>query len=184
MTLQTQRLILRPWREADAEDLYRYASDPQVGPAAGWLPHTSVEDSRGIIRDVLSAPGTFAVVLRATGEAVGSVGVMRAGSGTAPVGEDEAEIGYWIGRPLWGQGLIPEAVRELERWCFEELHCRGLWCGYYEGNEKSRRVQEKCGFVPHHSEAGKYVAKLDEYRTEHYTYLTREGWEKANAFPA
>lgn len=179
MNLETERLILRPWAETDAEALYRYASDPQVGPAAGWQPHTSVEDSRQIIRDVLSAPGTFAVVLRATGEAVGSAGVMRAGSGTAPIAQDEAEIGYWIGRAHWGQGLIPEAVRELERYCFEELNCRGLWCGYYEGNEKSRRVQEKCGFVPHHTEENKLCAKLGEYRTEHFTYLTREDWEKA-----
>lgn len=64
MNHETQRLILRPWRESDAQALYEYAKDPQVGPAAGWPPHTSVENSRKIIRDVLSAPETYAVVLK------------------------------------------------------------------------------------------------------------------------
>ena len=63
MILETNRLILRPWTEDDAEDLYRYASSPEIGPIAGWAVHTSVENSREIIRDVLSAPETYAVVL-------------------------------------------------------------------------------------------------------------------------
>lgn len=61
--LETERLILRPWAEADAEALYKYAKDPEVGPIAGWPVHTSVENSREIIREVLSAPETYAVIL-------------------------------------------------------------------------------------------------------------------------
>lgn len=60
--METERLLLRPWQESDAEALYRWARDPEVGPAAGWSPHTSVENSREIIRTVLSEEGTFAVV--------------------------------------------------------------------------------------------------------------------------
>ena len=56
MELQTERLLLRPWYDSDAEDLYEYAKDQRVGPIAGWPAHTSVENSREIIRDVLSAP--------------------------------------------------------------------------------------------------------------------------------
>ena len=174
MILETRRLILRPWREEDAEDLYCHASDPLVGPAAGWPPHTSVENSREVIRCILAHEANRAVVLRETGEVVGSIGMMKAGMGTAPVGEDEREIGYWIGRAYWGQGLIPEAVREVQRYCFEELGCSGLWCGYYEGNEKSRRVQEKCGFVPHHVTPDLPV--LGQLRTGYTSLLTREGW--------
>ena len=54
MTLETERLLLRPWCEADAEALYRLACDPEVGPSAGWMPHTSVEHSGEIIRTMLS----------------------------------------------------------------------------------------------------------------------------------
>lgn len=179
MQLQTERLLLRPWREADAPMLYAHASDPLMGPAAGWQPHTSVENSREIIHNVLSAEENLAVVLKTTGEVIGSVGVMRSGRGHTQISEDEAELGYWIGRAYWGQGLIPEAVRELERYCFEELGCRGLWCMYFKGNEKSRRVQEKCGFLPHHIEEDVWCEALGVAHREHVQYLSRERWIKA-----
>ena len=178
MTLETNRLILRPWEEADAEELYKYAKDPAVGPIAGWPPHTSVENSREIIRDVLTAPETYAVVLKETGKPVGSIGIMFGKNGNAPMGEQEAEIGYWIGVPYWGQGLIPEAVRELLRRCFEDLNCTAVWCGYYDGNLKSKRVQEKCGFRYHHTEKDKPCNLMGDIRTEHFTYLTKEDWKK------
>ena len=59
MEIRTERLILRPWKETDAVSLYEYAKDPAVGPAAGWPVHTSVENSRDIIKSVLSADGPF-----------------------------------------------------------------------------------------------------------------------------
>ena len=174
MQYETKRLLLRPWQEADADALYRYASDPEIGPAAGWPPHTSVENSREVIRDILSAEGTFAVVLKATGLPIGSIGIMR--NANIPTDDREAEIGYWIGRPYWGQGLIPEAVRECLRICFDEQNCIRVWCAYFEGNEKSRRVQEKCGFRYHHTEENKPVSMLGESRTEHITVLEQDRW--------
>lgn len=76
MTFETTRILLRPWCESDAESCYRYARDPFVGPAAGWPAHTSVENSREIIRTVLSEPDTFAVILKERpDEPVGSIGV-------------------------------------------------------------------------------------------------------------
>ncbi len=175
MQLETKRLLLRPWEDSDAAKLFEYARDPRVGPVAGWPVHTSVENSREIIRNVLSAPETYAVVLKSIGEPVGSAGIMLPGQGNAPMAEREAEIGYWIGVPYWGQGLIPEAVRELQRRCFEDLGCTAIWCGYYDGNEKSKRVQEKCGFRFHHTVADQF-SPMGDIRTEHFTYLTREYW--------
>ncbi len=177
MIFETKRLILRPWEEADAESLYKYARDPRVGPIAGWPVHTSVKNSRQIIRDVLSAPETYAVVPKASNEPVGNVGLMFIGDGTAPIGANEAEIGYWIGVPFWGQGLIPEAVQELQRYGFKNLELSAMWCGYYDGNVKSKRVQGKCGFRYHHTEADKPCKFTGDIRTEHFTYLTREEWE-------
>ncbi|MDO5425957.1 MAG: GNAT family N-acetyltransferase [Eubacteriales bacterium] len=180
MILETNRLVLRPWEESDAEALYRYAKDPQVGPIAGWPVHTSVENSREIIRDVLSEPETYAVVLKETQEPVGSAGLMLQGRGNVPLKEDEGEIGYWIGVPYWGQGLIPEAVRELLRYGFEELHLNRIWCGAYEGNQKSIRVQKKCGFRYHHTEEEKLCPTLGEMRKEIITCMEREEWERRN----
>ena len=178
MTFETERLILRPWREDDAESLYKYASDPEVGPKAGWPPHTSVEDSRQIIRQVLSVPETYAVCLKESGEAVGSVGLKMGDATDMTDRADECELGYWIGRPYWGQGLIPEASRELLRHAFEELNMQAVWCGYYDGNTKSRRVQDKLGFVYHHTTEGLEVRLMNEIRTGHVMLMTKETWEK------
>lgn len=49
-TLKTERLILRPWSKSDAESLFEYAKDPEVGPIAGWPPHKSKEESLGVIQ--------------------------------------------------------------------------------------------------------------------------------------
>lgn len=176
MTLETGRLILRPWTEEDAEALYKYAKDERIGPMAGWPPHTSVENSRETIRCVLSREGTFAAVLKETGEPVGSVGLMRPGQGSAEMSEGEIEVGYWIGVPYWGRGLIPEAVRELQRYAFEEMGCTAMWCGYFDGNEKSKRVQEKCGFTYVYSKENVGCAIEGLMRTEHFTKITRDEW--------
>ncbi|MBE6913928.1 MAG: GNAT family N-acetyltransferase [Ruminococcaceae bacterium] len=144
MTLRTQRLILRPWREDDAQALFEYASDPLVGPAAGWAAHKSVEESRSIISEVLSAEGTFAVCIAENGDApVGSIGwFSRSRTGGEP------ELGYWIGRPFWGRGYIPEAVDCLLTHLFTKTDCERVWCSHFIENEKSRRVIQKSGFRP------------------------------------
>ncbi len=180
--LETKRLILRPWKEEEAEVLYQYAKDPRVGPAAGWPAHTSVENSREIIAGVLSAPETYAVVLKRTGEPVGCIGLSVGDkSRIQGIRPDEGEIGYWIGVPHWGQGLIPEAVRELTRHGFEDLGLTALWCGYYEGNDKSRRVQEKCGFRYHHTVKRQPRPLLGDFCTEYYSRVSRARWETQRA---
>ena len=177
--LETERLLLRPWQERDAQSLYAYAKDPDVGYPAGWPAHTSVENSRQMIRNFLSAPETYAVCLK-DGEPIGSVGLKLKGYTDMTDREDECELGYWIGKPFWGQGLIPEAARELLRYAFENLNMRAVWCGYYEGNEKSHRVQQKLGFVYHHTTENLDVELVNEKRTGHASLLTKEQWEREN----
>ena len=179
MNIETERLILRPWCEDDAEDLYTYARDPDVGPPAGWPPHTSVENSREIIRTVFSAPETYAVCLKENGKPIGSIGFHR---NDLAEEEDEYELGYWLGKPFWGQGLIPEASREMLRYAFEDLKMNRIWCGYYDGNEKSRRVQEKLGFVYQRKTEGIEVSLLGEIRTGHSNLMTKERWKKVGLF--
>lgn len=174
--IETERLILRPWQETDAEALFKYASDPDIGPIAGWPPHTSVAHSLEIIRTVFAAPETYAVVLKATGEPVGSCGIMFSNSlHSADMKQGEAEIGYWIGKPYWGQGLIPEAVRTLLHRCFNELGLNIVWCGYYEGNNKSKRVCEKCGFRFHHTNDN-IISPLGDKRVENFHIMTAEDY--------
>ena len=179
--IETERLILRPWQEDDAEALYKYASDPDIGPPAGWPPHTSVENSRDIIRTVFAAPETYAVCLN-DGIPIGSIGLKLKGSTDMTDRDDECELGYWIGKPFWGQGLIPEASRALLQYAFDNLGMRAVWCGYYEGNEKSKRVQEKLGFVYQYTTAGLEVTLVNEIRTGHTNLMTKERWQKVELF--
>lgn len=181
MILQTERLILRPWLPEDAEALYTYARDPQVGPPAGWPPHISVENSREIIQNVLSAKETYAVCHK-DGKPIGSIGLHLNGSTDMTNRDDECELGYWLGKPFWGQGLIPEAARELLRYAFEELGMRSVWCGYYEGNEKSKKVQKKLGFVYRYTTENLDVKLMNEFRTGHTNLLTKERWQKIQLF--
>lgn len=178
MILYTDRLILRPWQEDDAASLYEYAKDPAVGPVAGWPVHTSVENSRQIIRDVLSAQNTYAVCLKEDNKAIGSIGLMIGEQSNLELPDTEAEIGYWIGVPYWGRGLIPEAVVELLRYGFDELGLDKIWCGYFEGNNKSLRVQEKCGFTYSYTRENISWELMGDVRTEHITCLTREDYCK------
>ena len=178
MKLYTERLILRPWFESDAVNLYEYAKDPAVGPIAGWPTHTSVENSKEIIKNVLSANETYAVCLKEDGKAVGSIGLMIGNASNLDLSDTEAEIGYWIGVPLWGQGFIPEAVKELLRHGFEDLKLKRIWCGYFDGNIKSKRAQEKCGFVYHHTNKDIHWKLMDDIRTEHITCLTKDEWNQ------
>ena len=178
MVFETERLILRPWEEGDAEECYRYAKDPRVGPAAGWPVHTDVENSRQIIKDILMVPETYAIVLKETGLPVGSVG-LHFHSDLAQK-DDECELGYWIGVPYWGRGLVPEASREMLRHAFEDLGMARVWCGYYEGNEKSRRVQEKLGFKYQRTNENVPVPMLGETRTDIANLLTKEEWMENN----
>ena len=174
--METERLILRPWQESDAGELYKHAKDPEVGPAAGWPAHTSIDNSREIIREVLSVPDTFAVVDKESRCAVGSIGLMIGGASNIGLPDTEAELGYWIGKAYWGRGLIPEAAQAMLRHAFEKLRLEKVWCGYYEGNEKSKRVQEKCGFQYQYSKENVPCSLLNEIRTEHITCLSKEDW--------
>lgn len=129
MELETERLLLRPWQQSDAEALYNYAKDSRVGISAGWPPHTDVTYSGKVIRLVLSVPETYAICLKDNNRAVGSISLKkgRTASSLINIQENEAEIGYWIGVPFWGQGMVPEAVKRLMQHAFIEVGLQRLW---------------------------------------------------------
>jgi RimJ/RimL family protein N-acetyltransferase len=179
MMLETDRLRLRRWEESDAEQLYALAKNPHIGPAAGWPVHTSVENSLQIIRDVLSAEHNYAVTIQNENQAIGCIGLKMGEKSRLGVGPDEAELGYWLGEPYWGRGYMPEAARELMRYAFETLRLSTIWCGYFDENQKSRRVNEKCGLRFHHTEYDTFWPLINESKTLHITRLTREEWRAA-----
>ncbi len=176
MELETKRLTLRRWTLADASDLFTYASDPDVGPIAGWPVHKDIEESRRVIETVFCGRECYAVCLKSSGRPVGCIELRLNGFTDMTDRDDECELGYWLGKPFWGNGYIPEAAERLIRRGFEELGMRAIWCGYYDGNTKSRRVQEKLGFTPHHTRPDVPVPLLHEVRVGHTNLLTRAQW--------
>ena len=175
--LNTESLILRHWEDSDAWELYKYASNPDVGPIAGWPAHRNIDESRDVIKNVLNGKEAYAICLKEDGKAIGAIELKLNGYTDMTDRDDECELGFWLGKPFWGQGIIQKAVREMLRHAFEDIGMQKVWCGYYDGNIKSKRVQEKVGF--------KYQWKLDdvdvplmhEKRTEHISLLTKEDWE-------
>ncbi|CRL62558.1 GNAT family N-acetyltransferase [Proteus penneri] len=175
-TLKTERLTLRPWKLSDASSLYQYAKDERVGPIAGWPIHKSVEESAEIIRTIFMRDEVYAVTLIDDDLAIGLVGLSFANESNFLIGDNDAEVSYWIGVPFWGKGLIPEAVKEISRHSFETLELDNLWCGYFADNEKSQKTQEKCGFKFHHVIEERYMEFLDEVKVENICRLTKDEW--------
>ena len=176
MILQTERLILRPWQDSDADDLYFYAKDMDVGPIAGWPPHQSVEESLNVIRKVLSGTEAYALCLKENGRAIGAIELKLKGHTDLTDRDDECELGYWMGKPFWGRGLMPEAARALLRRAFQDLGMEKVWCGYYDGNEKSKRVQEKLGFRYQWTTPDVDVPLMGEKRIGHVNCMTKTEW--------
>ncbi len=154
--IETQRLLLRPWREEDAEDMYEYAKDPRVGPNAGWTPHKSLADTRIVIHGFMhdTQCDTRAVILKSEGRAIGSIGLHNRCPRKVRRNQDEREIGYVLNPAYWGHGYIPEAVNAVLYHALFEMGVNTVWCGHYDFNRNSRRVIEKCGF--------EYVFKREE----------------------
>lgn len=175
--IETERLILRRWTEEDAESLFEYAKDPDIGPSAGWPALKSVEESRNVIENVLCGAECYAVCRKGDNVAIGAVELKLNGHTDMTERDDECELGFWVGKPFWGNGYIPEAAHALLRRGFEELGMTTIWCGYYDGNAKSKRAQEKLGFEYHHTCDDVPVPRMGEVRRGHTNVMTKERWE-------
>ena len=92
MIMETERLILRPWEMTDAVALFQYASDPRIGPNAGWPPLKDIEESQKIIELILSNWGFFAIVLKETNEIVGCINILIGESSNFEIADDELKI--------------------------------------------------------------------------------------------
>lgn len=152
LTIETERLILRPFKSSDLEDLYEYASVDGVGEMAGWKHHESKEKSKEILDMFITEDKVFAIVLKESGKVIGSLGVEKYGLEdrlTEFDGYLGREIGYVLSKDYWGRGIMPEAVKTIIDYLFNVLNLDFLTCGYFDFNGQSKRVQEKCGFKPY-----------------------------------
>ena len=150
--IETERLTLRPFEQSDLDDFYEYASVEGVGEMAGWKHHENKEKSQSILDLFITEDKTFAIVLKENNKVIGSLGVEEYGMEQA-LSEffdyQGREIGYVLSKDYWGKGLMPEAVKAVIDYLFNVQKLDFLTCGYYEFNNQSKKVQEKCGFKPY-----------------------------------
>ena len=152
LVLETERLVLRPFKQSDLRDFNEYASVPGVGEMAGWKHHETIEKTQEILDLFIKEDKTFAIVFKKNNKVIGSLGVEEYGL-EEKLTEFESyygrEIGYVLSKDYWGKGIMPEAVGAVIHDLFNHLNLDFLICGYYDFNNQSKRVQEKCGFKPY-----------------------------------
>ena len=152
--LYSDRLILRPWQYSDLDDFFEYASVDGVGEMAGWEHHKNKKESLRILTHFIKNKRELAIVYKDNNKVIGSIGIKRYGL------EDRLseffayqgrELGYVLSKDYWNQGLMTEAVKTVINYLFNDLNLDFILCGYFDYNAQSKRVSEKCGFVPYRS---------------------------------
>ncbi len=175
--IETERLLLSHWSESDAEEEYLLARDPFIGKmCGGWTPPESAGEARETIKNVLMKEECYKITRKSDGKLVGCCEIMRS-SRFSPNPLDP-EIGYWIGRPFWGNGYAPEAVRALLARVFTDLDADIVYAGCYDINSQSKRVIEKCGFSYHHTNENLFSENLNSRNYRDLVYvMTYRDWE-------
>lgn len=176
--LRTPRLILRPWTQADLQDFYEYARVDGVGQMAGWLPHSSMEESQKILDSFIAHKKTFA--LEHQGKVIGSLGIETYREEDYPELDSlrGRSIGYVLSKDFWGQGLMPEAVQAVIGYLFDIEQLDFLHIGHFSRNRQSRRVIEKCGFTPVRQSV--FETRFGTREPEIEYLLLRNDWRKHN----
>lgn len=144
-TLLTKRLILRPARMSDAQDLYEYSRDPEVARHVLWEAHRSIHQTRAYIRYLLrqyrnASPGTFVIVLRDSGKVIGTIGFMW----VQPENRS-SEVGYSLSRDYWNRGLMTEALAATLDFGFTQLNLNRIEAQHECDNPASGHVMKKAG---------------------------------------
>ena len=179
-TLETERLILRPFRLEDAADVQRLAGDRSIadttlniphpykdGMAEGWISkhQPGFEGGKGV---------TFAITCKTGDSLIGAIGLMGMVTG------HQAELGYWIGQPYWSQGFCTEAGAAVLRYAFSELGLMRVHAGHLARNPASGRVMRKLG-MQQEGVRRQHVKKWDKYDDSVvYGILKAEWLETAN----
>ena len=145
--LKTERLILRPMRMRDAEDLFAYAQDPEVSRHVLWDTHETPRQTRSALRSALrqyrsGAPGSFAIERRSDRRMIGTIGFMWINCD-----HRSAEVGYSLARDCWNQGYATEALGAVLRFAFRTLKLNRVEAMHEVDNPASGRVMEKCGMT-------------------------------------
>lgn len=144
-TLTTERLVLQPFTLNDAPDVQKLAGDPAIADTTLNIPHPYADGmAEAWIQsqaDAFTKKGniTYAITLHEDGRLIGAIGL------TQDQRHKRAEMGYWIGKPYWGQGYATEAATALLTYGFETLQLNKIYATHFKRNPASGRVMQKIG---------------------------------------
>lgn len=180
-TLNTNRLILRPFVPSDAPAIAALCHERDIAATTLLIPHpyTLADAERWLAThpDGWASGSTinFAVTLRPGGPLVGAVGL------TINRDHSRAELGYWTGKPFWGRGYATEAARAVVKWGFDSLGLERIFAYHFARNAASGRVLKKIGMTPE-GLARRQVKKWGEYHDSPlYSILRGEPLGESNA---
>ncbi len=175
-TLRTLRLTLRRYEPEDAPALHALVSDRRIAATTLNIPHPYPED--GALTFILlahkrAASGeaySFAIVRREDGALLGGIGLR-------PRRALQAELGYWVGVPYWGQGYASEAARRMIAFGFDDLGLNRIYASYFGSNPASARVLQKAGMVYEGAMRG-HILKWGEYLDLGFYAILRADYEE------
>ena len=178
MIIETERLRLTPWTdsEEDIEGLFAWASHPEVGPNAGWKPHTDLEESKRIIETMfMTSDDGWAIREKDSNRIVGNIAVYE---DSARENVKSLEMGYALAYDCWGKGYMTEAARAVMDYAFEKHDLVVMAIRTSNVNERSQRVIEKCGFKYDGTLRRAYHIYDGTDRDSRIYSITREEWEE------
>jgi RimJ/RimL family protein N-acetyltransferase len=176
-TLETERLVLRPFKLEDAPEVQRLAGDRAIAATTIAIPHPYVD---GMAREWISKHQTyydrgkgitFAISRKSDGSLVGAMSLMGLEAG------HQAELGYWVGRPYWDQGYCTEAGEAVLRYAFTQLGLVRVHCHHFARNPASGRVMRKLG-MQHEGTRRRHVKKWGKLEDVELYGILLEHWKK------
>ncbi len=141
----TDRLILRPFRMTDAEDVFEYASVDGVGQMARWIPHRDIEITKAWLKKTIENQKTYAITYR--GKVIGTISINHSKEDMFPQFKDREckSLGAVVSKDFWGKGFASEALEAVITWLFTGTQVDVLFASHYDFNERSARLQHHCG---------------------------------------
>ena len=146
--IQTERLILRPYKMTDLKDYYEYVSQPNVGPRCGWKPYDNIEKAKERLEHETQKQYQLAIYLKEENKVIGSIEIMniKPDRWTDDINPDTTrELGALLHENYWNKGIMTEAVRAAIKFCFDYLNMERVVAGFYEPNIGSGKMQQKSG---------------------------------------
>lgn len=144
-SLETVRLLIRPFQEEDADAFFACCQNPNLGNNAGWAPHKTIEESRKILQDVfIGQENIWAMILKDAQQLIGSIGIVPDPKRENP---QVRMLGYWLDEAHWGKEYMTEAVQAILNYGFNELQLSLITANCYPHNKRSQQVLERNGFI-------------------------------------